>query len=149
MSSPRGIEANPTKCRAIIDIKNPKEAKEVQILAGRIAALSCFMARSADKVRPLLQLLRKNTTFQWSKECDQAFQSIKQFIDTPPILTSPTQGTPLLLYLAILGSACSAVFIRSRVSNNVSILRKQNVARARGQIPEDRESSVRTGPGRQ
>lgn len=69
----RGIEANPVKCRAIIDMKSPKDAKEVHILTGRIVALSHFIARSAAKIRPLFQLLRKNTSFQWSEECEQAF----------------------------------------------------------------------------
>lgn len=66
----RGIEANPCKCSAIIDMKCMIEAKEVQILTGRVATLLRFKAWSADKVKPLFQLLRKNTSFQWIKECE-------------------------------------------------------------------------------
>src|ERR1044072_1730998 len=40
MISERGIEANPDKCKAIIEMSSPKNVKEVQRLAGRIAALS-------------------------------------------------------------------------------------------------------------
>nr|KYP62340.1 hypothetical protein KK1_016872 [Cajanus cajan] len=43
MLSSRGIEANPDKCQAIIDIGSPSNLKEVQKLAGRLTALSRFL----------------------------------------------------------------------------------------------------------
>lgn len=53
VSTFRGIVANPTKCRAIIEMKSPVDAKEIQILTGRVEVLSRFMARSFDKVKPI------------------------------------------------------------------------------------------------
>ena len=44
----QGIEANPKKKRAILDISPPKTVKEVQHLAGRVVALNRFLSRSAD-----------------------------------------------------------------------------------------------------
>jgi hypothetical protein len=46
MLTNRGIEANPHKCQAIIDMRSPTTVKEVQQLAGRIAALSRFLSCS-------------------------------------------------------------------------------------------------------
>ena len=40
MLNERGIEANPTKCRVIMDMKSPANVKEVQVLNGRLAALT-------------------------------------------------------------------------------------------------------------
>nr|XP_023922238.1 uncharacterized protein LOC112033687 [Quercus suber] len=40
MVSYRGIEANPNKIQAILDIKPPSNVKEVQSLTGRVAALN-------------------------------------------------------------------------------------------------------------
>nr|KYP60498.1 Transposon Ty3-G Gag-Pol polyprotein [Cajanus cajan] len=40
MLSNRGIEANPVKCQAILDMKSPTTLKEVQKLAGRLTSLS-------------------------------------------------------------------------------------------------------------
>ena len=45
----RGIEANPNKIRAMLDMRPPLNTKEVQRLTGRIAALSRFVSRSSDK----------------------------------------------------------------------------------------------------
>jgi hypothetical protein len=46
MLTNRGIEANSDKCQAIIDMRSPMIVKEVQQLAGRIAALSRFLSCS-------------------------------------------------------------------------------------------------------
>ncbi|MCI34583.1 gag-pol polyprotein, partial [Trifolium medium] len=44
MLTNRGIEANPEKCQAIIDMRSPTSVKEVQQLTGRITALSRFLS---------------------------------------------------------------------------------------------------------
>lgn len=49
MISSWGIEANPNKIQAVLDMKQPYNIKEVQQLTGYIAALGHFMSRSADK----------------------------------------------------------------------------------------------------
>ena len=45
----RGIEANPDKIKAVLDMPSPSSIKEVQRLTGRIAALSRFVSRASDK----------------------------------------------------------------------------------------------------
>ena len=60
----RGIEANLEKIKAILDMEPPKSVKEVQRLAGRVAALSWFVSRSADKCVEFFQILKKPSNFQ-------------------------------------------------------------------------------------
>ena len=48
----RGIEANPDKIKAVLDMPSPSGIKEVQRLTGRIAALSLFVSRASDKCQP-------------------------------------------------------------------------------------------------
>ena len=47
-----GIEANPDKIRAVLDMRPPSNTKEVQHLTKRIAVLSRFVSRSSDKCQP-------------------------------------------------------------------------------------------------
>lgn len=49
MLTNRGIEANPDKCRAILEMQSPSYPKEVQQLTGRLAALSCFLSCAGEK----------------------------------------------------------------------------------------------------
>jgi hypothetical protein len=46
--SHRGIEANPTKIQAIINMTPPQSARDVQQLTGRLAALNRFISKSAE-----------------------------------------------------------------------------------------------------
>ena len=48
----QGIDANPEKVHAITEMHSPRSAKEVQRLAGRLAALSRFVSHSGDKSLP-------------------------------------------------------------------------------------------------
>jgi hypothetical protein len=46
--SHRGIEANPSKIQAIMDMAPPQSIKDIQRLTGRLAALNRFILRSAE-----------------------------------------------------------------------------------------------------
>ncbi|KAK1388756.1 hypothetical protein POM88_016934 [Heracleum sosnowskyi] len=45
----RGIEANPEKIKALLEMKSPTSVKQVQSLCGRIAALNHFVSKSSDR----------------------------------------------------------------------------------------------------
>lgn len=57
MVSQRGIEANPDKIQAIIEMTPPKNVKEVQSLNGKIAALNKFVSRATDKCLPFFRTI--------------------------------------------------------------------------------------------
>ena len=67
MVSQRGIEVNPEKIRAIMELEPPMTAKEVQSLNGKIAALNRFISKATDKCLPFFCTLRKS--FEWTDEC--------------------------------------------------------------------------------
>ena len=67
MVSQRGIEANPDKIRAIMEMKPLKNVKEVQSLNGKVAALNMFVSRATDKCLPFFHTLKKS--FEWTDEC--------------------------------------------------------------------------------
>ena len=108
----RGIEANPDKIKAVLDMPSPSVIKEVQSLTGRIAALSRFVSRASDKCQPFFQVLKK--AFQWDTKCEEAFSALKTYLSSPPILVSPIEGELLTLYLAVLVFSTSAVLIRDK-----------------------------------
>jgi len=61
--STKGIEANPEKIKALKEMKEPQSVREVQKLTGRIAALSSFIPRSADRSLPFFKVLRSASKF--------------------------------------------------------------------------------------
>ncbi|XP_039687770.1 uncharacterized protein [Medicago truncatula] len=107
----KGIEANPDKCQAIINMRNPCSIREVQQLTGRLAALSRFLSCSGDKAFAFFATIKKKEAFEWTRECDEAFHNIKHFLTTPPILHRPTKGAVLFLYLSVSENALSSVLV--------------------------------------
>nr|KYP48853.1 Transposon Ty3-G Gag-Pol polyprotein [Cajanus cajan] len=73
MITSRGIEANPEKCKEIIQMQSPQTVKEVQRLAGRLVSLSRFIPKLTKKAGPIFTLLRKPKDFQWTDRCEEAF----------------------------------------------------------------------------
>ena len=84
----RGIEENPDKIKAVLDMPSPSDIKEVQRLTGRIATLSRFVSRASDKCQPFFQVLKK--AFQWDTKCEEAFSALKTYLSSPP----PHSGKP-------------------------------------------------------
>ena len=80
MVSHRGIEANPEKIQAIVQMKSPRSLKETQSLTGRLAALSRFISKATDKCQPLFQVIRRGKKTEWTPECEEAFQNLKQYL---------------------------------------------------------------------
>ena len=66
MVSQRGIEANPDKMQAILNMEPPKNIKEVQSLTGRVAALNRFISKATDKCLPFFKVLRRHSNGQTS-----------------------------------------------------------------------------------
>jgi ribonuclease HI len=112
--SHRGIEANPTKIQAIINMMPPQSARDVQRLTGRLAALNRFISKSAERSLPFLKMLRGAKDFAWGPEQAVAFASLKQHLSELAILTSPNPSLPLLLYVAALPHAVNAALVQEQ-----------------------------------
>ena len=108
----RGIEANPEKIKAVLDMPSPSGIKEVRCLTGRIAALSRFVSRASDKCQPFFQVLKK--AFQWDAKCQEAFTALKTYLSSPLILVSPIEGELLTLYLAVSDFSTNVVLVRDK-----------------------------------
>jgi hypothetical protein len=52
----KGIEENPDKIKALIEMQDPVSMKDVQKLTGRVAALNRFIPRAAERSLPFFQV---------------------------------------------------------------------------------------------
>ena len=73
MMTQRGIEANPSQLKGILESTTLRSRKEVQQLTGRLAALGRFISRFTDRLKPFFATLRGANRTGWDEECDQAF----------------------------------------------------------------------------
>ena len=88
----------------------PKNIKEVQSLTGRVATLNRFVSKVIDKCLPFFKILRK--AFEWMDECQKAFQDLKVYLTTAPLLSPSILGEELYLYLAVSPHVVSSGLVR-------------------------------------
>ena len=110
MVSHMGIEANPDKIQAILDMKPPQNVKEVQSLTERVVALNRFVSKTIYKCLPFFRVLKK--AFEWTDDCQRAFQDLKAYLTTVPLLSPSVLGEELYLYLVVTPHAVSSALIR-------------------------------------
>ena len=99
--SERGIEVDPEKIKAILDMPAPRTEKEIRGFLGRLQYISRFIARLTDLCEPIFRLLRKNQPMVWNNDCQCDFEKIMECLLSPSVLVPPTLGRPLLLYLSV------------------------------------------------
>ena len=110
MVSQRGIEVNPEKVRAIIELGPPRMVKEVQSLNGKIATLNRFISKATEKCLPFFCTLRK--LFEWTDECQKALKDLKKYLSSLSLLSPSKLGEELYLYIAVSQVAVSAALVR-------------------------------------
>ncbi|GKV26836.1 hypothetical protein SLEP1_g36061 [Rubroshorea leprosula] len=99
--SKKRIEVNPEKVQAVQQMELSKTIKDVHLLTGRVAALHRFIVKSAERCLPFFKALRELKNFQWTDECQQAFDELKQYLASAPLLSKPVEGESLYLYLGV------------------------------------------------
>ena len=114
MITHRGIEVNPDQISAIERLKSPSNLKVVQVLTSMLAALNRFVSKFADQCHPFYQLLKKWKGFQWTEECEEAFQDLKKYLVRIPILLAPEPTEDLFIYLSVSEHVVSAVLLRDQ-----------------------------------
>ncbi|XP_074304433.1 uncharacterized protein LOC141639153 [Silene latifolia] len=96
----RGIEIDQTKIKAINEMPEPKTLKELRGLQGRLAYIQRFISNLAGRCQPFSHLMKKDAPFQWDEKCKHAFDSIKKYLASAPVLGAPIPGKLLILYIA-------------------------------------------------
>jgi len=107
--SQKGIEVDPDKMRAIIEMPAPSTEKEVRGFLGRLNYIARFISQLTATCEPIFKLLRKNQVVEWNEDCQAAFDKIKQYLQDPPMLRPPELGKPLIMYLTVLDESMGCV----------------------------------------
>ena len=81
-------------------------------------ALSRFINRMGEKALPFYQLLRKTNKFEWTNEAQEAFEDLKRLLSTSPVLVTPCEREPLLLYISASNQVVSTVLMVERAEEN-------------------------------
>ena len=74
----QGLHTSPDKIQAIKEAPQPKNQQQMRAFLGLVNYYGKFLPILLITTNPLNQLLRHNSKLEWSKECQAAFQTLKQ-----------------------------------------------------------------------
>jgi hypothetical protein len=89
MISPEGITMDTGKVRDGLDWKPPKSVHQVHNFLGLAGYYRRFISNFSKISKPITELLKKDNKYVWSKDCDEAFKTLKKLLTTSPVLAQP------------------------------------------------------------
>ncbi|XP_073051278.1 uncharacterized protein [Primulina eburnea] len=96
--SKEGIFVDPSKIESIKQWSIPKTVSEVRSFLGLAGYYRRFIADFSKIALPLTSLTRKATKFEWTIECQQAFQTLKDKLTSAPVLVLPCGTEDFVVY---------------------------------------------------
>jgi len=90
-----GIIPSPSKVEAIQSIAIPRNVSEVKSFLGLVNFYGKFIHTLSDISEPLNRLTRKDTDWNWTRDCDSAFKRIKSCLMSSQCLVHHDLNLPI------------------------------------------------------
>ncbi|GFW77419.1 retrovirus-related Pol polyprotein from transposon 17.6 [Trichonephila clavipes] len=114
---PYGIEVDPEKVASILDIPPPKNVKELQSFLQTCSWFRRYIQDFAKILRPLSYLTKKKVKWQWGFDQQNAFQTLKNSLTTPPVLKQADGTKPYIIRTDASNYALGAVLLQGEGSD--------------------------------
>ena len=95
--SPDGLTMSANKVKAICDWPKPQKVKDIQSFLGFTNFYRQFIFNHSDIVVPLTQLTWKDAPWNFTNQCQQSFNGLKEAFTTAPILTHFQPGAQITI----------------------------------------------------
>ena len=95
--SSKGIEVDKSKIELITKLPTPKTVKDVRSFLGHAGFYRRFIEGFSSIAKPLCKLLLKDTPFDWTEACQEAFTKLIGKLTSAPIMQAPDWSLPFEL----------------------------------------------------
>lgn len=92
-----GCRPDPTNVKAVTDMKPPTTVKGVRRFLGMCGFYRKHIPKFAKVSAPLTNLTRKNGEFQWTENCQEAFERLKEQLTEAPVLVRADINQPFVV----------------------------------------------------
>lgn len=96
--SAEGLRPDPRNTNKVSGWPIPRSATEVRAFLGLCSYYRRFVRDFALHASPLVHLTAKNVPFQWTGECQQAFEFLRDTLCAEPVMCHPDFTQPFVLY---------------------------------------------------
>lgn len=92
-----GLKKTKEKVKAIVAAAQPRNLSEVRSFIGLVNYYNKFIPEAASILSPIYDLLKANTTFLWSRKCQDAFVRIKETIASDDCIVHFDPNLPIIV----------------------------------------------------
>ena len=92
------LEVDPSKIEAVQKFPVPRSQTEVKSFLGLSSYFRRFVPKFAEIERPLHKASQTSTNFEWTREAQDAFDSLKLKLTSTSILAFPCLKEPFIFY---------------------------------------------------
>jgi hypothetical protein len=110
--SNEGISVDPSKVQEVTDWKPPKFVHQIRSFRGLAGYYRRFVPDFSRIAKPMTELLKKGVKFVWDEKCENAFQTLKQYLTSAPVLAQPDNSKPYEDYCDASGTGLGCVLMQ-------------------------------------
>jgi hypothetical protein len=102
----------PSEVKDILEWKPPTTVHQVRSFLGLTGYYRRFIPDFSKLVKPITSLLKNDTKFNWTLECNEAFEQLKVLLTTAPVLAQLDIEKPFDVYCDASGSGLGCVLMQ-------------------------------------
>jgi hypothetical protein len=96
--TPEGVSVDPSKVQDVLSWKSPTSVHQIHQFLGLVGYYRHFIPNFSKIAHPMTKLLQKDAKFVWSPACEEAFQALKKFLTSAPVLAQSDIEKPFDVY---------------------------------------------------
>eukprot|EP00884_Botryococcus_braunii_P016357 jgi/Botrbrau1/3404/Bobra.0337s0040.1 len=112
----------PDNVAAILNLPTPRDVSSTRSVLGATGYSRTYVENFARITEPLSHLLTKTSSFAWTRQCQNAFDEVKQCLPSDPVLHAPNINLPFVLTTDWSKSAIGAVLSQLDPVTDLTIL---------------------------
>ena len=85
--SAEGIAVDPSKVKDVLDWVPPTTVTQIWRFLGLAGYYHHFIEGFSKIAKPMTELFKKDTKFEWTEDCEKSFNELKTRLTTAPVLT--------------------------------------------------------------
>jgi hypothetical protein len=93
-----GISVDPSKVKDMLSWNTPQNVSDIRSFLGLARYYRRFIEGLSKISKPMMELLAKGNTFEWTPWHETSFQELKKRLTMAPVLTMPDMEKPFSIY---------------------------------------------------
>ncbi|WVZ75678.1 hypothetical protein U9M48_023713, partial [Paspalum notatum var. saurae] len=110
--SEKGVAVDPSNVEDVLNWKQPETVIEIRSFLGLAGYYRRFIKDFSKTMKPITSLTKKNAKYEWSSNCEEAFQTLKKLLTSTPVLAQPDVTKPFDAYCDASGNGLGCVLMQ-------------------------------------